>query len=101
MRNYPCLPESLILGQKSGLAECFYMGGVTITDGDKGIGYGFQEAPTQLWNPEMDVPVRLRIERLKHGSSHCASAVTSLTSIHEDAISIPHLDLWVKDLALP
>ena len=31
-----------------------------------------------------------------HGSSHCGSAVTSLTSIHEDEGSIPGHAQWVK-----
>ena len=35
-----------------------------------------------------------------YGSSHCGSVVKNLTSIHEDAGSIPGLAQWVEDLAL-
>ena len=34
-------------------------------------------------------------------SSHCGSAVTNTTRIHEDAGVIPGLAQWVKALALP
>ena len=37
----------------------------------------------------------------KMGSSHCGSAVTNQTSIHEDLGLISGLPLWVKDLVLP
>ena len=34
-------------------------------------------------------------------SSHCGSAETNLTSIHEDVGLNPGLNQWVRDLALP
>ena len=40
------------------------------------------------------------IYRKQSRSSHCGSAVMNLTSIHEDAGSIPGLAQWVEDLAL-
>ena len=35
------------------------------------------------------------------GSSHCGSMETNLTSVHEDAGTIPGPTQWVEDPALP
>ena len=40
------------------------------------------------------------IKKLEFWSSHYGSAERNLTSIHEDAGSIPDLTQWVKDPAL-
>ena len=38
-------------------------------------------------------------EDIRKRSSHCGSAVMNLTSMHEDAGSIPGLAQWFNDLA--
>ena len=42
-----------------------------------------------------------QIKKEEFGSSCCGSVETNVTSIHEDVGSVPGLDQWVKDLALP
>ena len=48
---------------------------------------------TYMWNQKK--------KKDTHWSSHCGSRVTNLTSICEDSGSIPGIDQWVKELALP
>ena len=38
----------------------------------------------------------MKLRKQSHGSSHCSSAITSPTSIHEDVGLIPGLADWVK-----
>ena len=42
-----------------------------------------------------------QVKNLSIRSSYCGAAETNLTSIHEDAVSIPGLTQWARDPALP
>ena len=64
----------------------------------------------RLWGPSLLAPPATQglvrclpqwpTKQADIGSSHCGSAVMHLTSIHEDAGSIPGLTQWIKDQAL-
>ena len=49
----------------------------------------------------METGIEWTLRKHLLGSSHCGSAVMSLTGIHEDVGLIPGLAQWVKDLVLP
>ena len=46
-------------------------------------------------------PVLMDALGFKAGSSHCGSAVTNPTIIHEEADLVPGLPHWIKVPALP
>ena len=58
-------------------------------------------APIRLLAWELPLAVGAALKRNNKGGSYRGSLVTSPTSIHEDAGSIPDLAQWFKDLALP
>ena len=44
---------------------------------------------------------KILLQEIHHWSSHCGTVETNMTSIHEDAGSIPGFAQWVKDVVLP
>ena len=59
------------------------------------IHLGFQESNTAPDDTQQALKKHLS------GSSHCGTGEVNLTSIHEDAGSIPGVAQWVQDPALP
>ena len=60
-----------------------------------------QEGKKALWHKTLHTTVKSKILKILYRSSHCGTAETNLTSIHEYGGLISGLALWVKDLALP
>ena len=71
----------------------------------KFLGPGIEPAPQQLPEPlqwqRWILTLLLHEKTLILGVPFVAQWVTNLSSIHEDADSIPGLAQWVKDLELP
>ena len=51
--------------------------------------------------PITSTEIETAIKKLPTGNASCGREETNLTTIHEDAGSIPGLAQWVKDPALP
>ena len=60
-------------------------------------------AAARIQSPAREPPHIMDAARKKkqNWSSHCSSAITNQTGIHEDVGSIPGLAQWVKDPLLP